>query len=86
MEINVPSYSPAGVPLEWDKDFEIAVAVLEDGVIRIVANRAGLRSLARMLLTLSEDVVPSGTHVHLDEYNSLEQGSAELIVERSGNL
>lgn len=29
-----------------------------------------------------EKKVPLGTHIHLDEYNSLEDGSRELIIEK----
>ena len=43
---------------------------------------SGLRSLARLLLTLAQDGVPQHHHIHLDESNALEDGSATLIIER----
>lgn len=49
----------------------------------ISANNEGLLSLARHLLTLVQNEVPIGTHIHLDEYNLLEEGSIDLIVEKS---
>jgi hypothetical protein len=42
------------------------------GEIVIEANAAGLKTLAGHLLTLSRD----GTHLHLEENNGLEEGSA----------
>ncbi len=38
-------------------------------------------SLANHLTTLAE--MPSGSHLHLDEHNSLEEGSAEQILEKT---
>ena len=49
--------------------------------VTICANREGLLSLARQLLSLAEGI--PGDHIHYDVYNSLEDGSAELIVERA---
>ncbi len=62
----------------WEDGFSIQVQT-ENGQILISANRAGLRSLAENLSRLAEEV--PGSHVHLDEGNSLEEGSSELIVE-----
>jgi hypothetical protein len=84
VEIGVPEYEPGqGLQLDWDDDFEIA-ATISDGAIRIVANVAGLRSIARQLLLLSQDAVPPGYHIHLDEHSPLEPGSIRLILEKAG--
>lgn len=50
--------------------------------IVIEANAAGLRTLAGHLLTLAQDGTPDGTHLHLEEHNGLEEGSASLVLER----
>lgn len=63
----------------WEDGFEIRAAV-RDGEVTISANREGMVSLANILLDLAEE--RPGAHVHLDEYNSLEDGSCELIIER----
>jgi hypothetical protein len=82
IEIDVPDYSPeSGLHMEWDDYYEIRTE-LQDGATRIVANRAGLISLARLCLTLADPAVPSGNHWHLDAPNSLEEGSTELILEK----
>ena len=66
--------------LNWEDGFTIAVRA-EKGRALISANREGLLSLARILLALAEET--PGSHVHLDASNSLEEGSAELIIERT---
>ena len=63
----------------WVDGFRINVRTDEDTAV-ISANREGLLSLAQHLITLAEE--KPGSHFHLDEDNSLEEHSAELIVER----
>lgn len=65
--------------VEWVEGFEIKAAA-ENGEIVISANREGLLSLAKQLTALAEGA--PGDHIHYDESNSLEEGSAELIIER----
>lgn len=64
----------------WEDGFEISVRI-EDGAVVISANREGLISLANHLTALASE--EGRGHFHLDEFNSLEKGSAELIVERT---
>lgn len=64
----------------WVDGFEITVRI-DNGTAVISANRAGLISLANHLKSLAEE--PSGSHIHLDVYNSLEEGSSELIFEKA---
>ncbi|WP_223839772.1 Imm32 family immunity protein [Nocardiopsis deserti] len=65
----------------WEEDARIEVRNLGSEIV-IEANAAGLRTLAGHLLTLAEDGTSDGTHLHLEEYNGLEKGSAHLILER----
>jgi hypothetical protein len=82
VQIDVPAYRPGhGLPFEWEPGFEISARLEDDGV-RIAANRAGLISLARHLLTLAGEDVPHGHHVHLDDSNSLDEGSCSVILEK----
>jgi hypothetical protein len=67
------------VKIEWVEGFEIS-AIAENSKIVISANREGLISLAKQLTALADSI--PGEHIHYDEYNSLEEGSAELIIER----
>ena len=65
---------------KWEDGFAITVKIQDNAVI-LSANKQGVKSLANLLMTLVEDDMP-GAHFHLDENNSLEEGSAELIIER----
>ena len=65
--------------ITWEDGFEIRTEA-HDGEMVISANRAGLVSLANILLALAEE--RSGAHIHLDEHNSLEDGSLGLVIER----
>ena len=66
--------------IEWVDGFTIRVRSDSDGTVVVSANREGLLSLARHFQALAEGV--PGDHIHYDEYNSLEEGSAEMIIER----
>ena len=66
--------------LNWVDGFEINVRI-ENGAVVISANREGLLSLADHLKSLAEE--PPGNHIHLDSYNSLEEGSSEIVFEKA---
>ena len=63
----------------WIDGFEIRTAVKSNNIV-ISANREGLLSLAKHLTALADG--EPGDHVHYDEFNSLEEGSTEIIIER----
>ena len=63
----------------WTDGFQIRVRT-EDNAVVVSANREGLLSLAGIMKTLAEE--EPGSHIHLDEYSSLEDNSAELIIEK----
>ena len=65
--------------IEWIDGFEICVKV-DNGAVIIAANKEGMLSLAKQLTALAEAV--PGQHIHYDEDNSLEDGSAEMIIVR----
>lgn len=46
----------------------------------MMSNKEGFLTLADHLSSLAEGTF--GSHAHYDEYNSLEKGLAELIIER----
>ena len=77
--IQFPVYGWVLMKVEWIDGFEIK-AVVENGEIVISANREGLNSLAKQLMALADG--EPGDHIHYDEQNSLENGSAEMIIER----
>lgn len=64
---------------DWIAGFTVRVAA--DGACTVIsANREGLLSLANHLRALADE--PAGAHIHLDEHNSLDEGSCELVIER----
>lgn len=65
--------------IKWIDGSTIQVKI-EEGTTVISANKEGLLSLADQLTVLAEE--PSGSHIHYDEYNSLEDGSSQLIIEK----
>ena len=66
--------------IEWVDGFEIGTAVKNNSIV-ISANREGMLSLAKHLTALAEGA--PGDHIHYDEDNSLENGSVEMIIERT---
>ena len=66
--------------VEWTDGSEIRVSINKNTAV-ISANKEGLLSLAKHLAVLAEGA--PGDHVHYDEYNSLEEGSSELVIERT---
>ena len=64
----------------WETGFTISTAVHECEII-ISANREGMLSLSSIFADLAEG--QPGDHIHLDERNSLEDGSIELVIERT---
>ena len=66
---------------KWEDGFTIATRIETDGSMVISANAAGLRSLANHFMALADEE-SRHSHFHLDEYNSLEDHSVELIVEK----
>ena len=66
--------------IEWKDNSVIRVRMEGDETI-ISANRAGLLSLAQQFIALAEE--PAGVHIHYDQWNSLEDGSDQLIVEKA---
>lgn len=66
--------------IDWMEGYEIKAAA-ENGEIVISANREGLLSLAKHLTALADGL--PGDHIHYDDYNSLEDGSTEMIIVRT---
>ena len=64
--------------IEWADGAELRVRI-DHGAAVISANREGLLSLAKQLTAMAE--AAPGTHIHYDEYNSLEDGSSEMIID-----
>lgn len=79
MELFVPIYDGGKFSFVWEENFSINCSINNTSII-IEANKEGLISLARHLLELAQENVPEFEHIHLDQYNSLDDNSLELIV------
>jgi hypothetical protein len=77
-KMDVPAYPRA----TWDDG--AIVKTRADGAreIAIAANRAGLISLARHLVTLALETVPSGYDLHYSDLSILEEGSVQLHISK----
>ena len=65
--------------LHWEEQCVLRLTAQGQELV-ISGNPAGLRTLAGFLNTLANE--PAGSHIHLDEWNGLEEGSRELILEQ----
>lgn len=81
MYIDVPEYDDYGFKFEWENGFCVK-SLIDNRNLSIVieANSEGLLSLAKILLSMAQKNVPENEHIHLDEYNSLEDNSNEIII------
>jgi len=80
--LEIPDYSTEkGFVYKWEGDYEIEIKY-ENGDVILSANKEGLTSLANHLLNLAQEQIPPGYHLHLDEYNSLEEGSVNFIIQK----
>ena len=82
LTIEIPDYTTTdGIRYDWCDKSRIATS-LHDGLFVLKANKEGLEALAKQLLQLSQNEIPKGYHLHYDEYNCLEDGSVEFIIEK----
>ena len=65
--------------MDWMDGFKISVKI-GNKEVAVSANREGLLSLSGQLQALAEGA--PGDHIHYDVYNSLEEGSSEMIIQR----
>lgn len=68
--------------IKWEDGYTVKVSVDKGNTVLISANKEGLLSLAAQLRALANEDI--GSHIHYDEYNSLKEGSSELITEKMG--
>jgi hypothetical protein len=82
VEIDIPDYDPMSglkVPIVFGSSIDLSVS---DSEIVIRANANGLRLLAGHMLTLAQDGVPAGTHLHYEPGSPLEDGSDAFVITR----
>ncbi len=82
VSIEVPVYSGSGVWPILEEKYMLSIEVDTTNAIVVKADKGGLISLARHLLTLAQDEYPVGSHVHYDDASSLDDGSSPFIVDK----
>ncbi len=79
--LELPDYERnEGFIYEWGSNTKVSIS--GSNPIIIQANQQGLMDMAKILLSLAQPEVPDGIHVHLDDQNTLQKGSNEIIIER----
>ena len=54
-----------------------------NGEVLIRANREGLQFLAKVCLTLAQEDMPLGNHVHFDGFDFFESDNIDITIERT---
>ncbi|OBQ46405.1 Imm32 family immunity protein [Halodesulfovibrio spirochaetisodalis] len=80
--LQIPKETGYSVRTNWIEEHKILIEICGDNSVRILANKEGLETLAVHLLTLAQDGIGKGMHVHYDVYGGLEEGSCDVIIER----
>ncbi|GCE14130.1 Imm32 family immunity protein [Tengunoibacter tsumagoiensis] len=81
--IDVPDYSIwHGVRAIYENEYSISARIVSDNEFVIQADKGGLITLARHLLTLAQDEVPSGAHIHYDNDSNIDDGSVSFVLDK----
>jgi hypothetical protein len=88
IEVMIHRYSSGDSAMRfwWDDDYAISIVEEGSGRVRLTATQGGLRSLARVLLTMAQADVADGTDLHLDPSTGLEPESLELILVKDNRI
>lgn len=83
LEVSIHKYNPhQGLEIEWGES-NILKAELSNAQVKISGNKDGLVDLALHLLTLAQDEVPGGYHIHYDKWNRLDNASTvEIVIQK----
>lgn len=72
-----------GLESEWEVGYQISSFIDHDALC-IQANKSGLISLANQCLSLAQESVYDGHHIHLDEWNAFDdENSPGIIIEKT---
>ncbi|MDI1242860.1 MAG: hypothetical protein PSX80_13170 [bacterium] len=78
--LDVSEYNQStGLPDKWIDGHRIEVKI-DGGEVIIVANKAGLESLASHILALAQPTVPNDYHLHFSVSYGLDESSVDLIL------
>lgn len=83
--LNIPDFDWS-FNFSWEENAKIEFKIIDNNYWYIKANKEWLISLANHLLNLAQEDIFDNYHFHLDQFNSLERWSNELIVEKDNNI
>lgn len=81
--VNLPDYDGNGLDVIWEDESNYILDVNEHDII-ISANKHGLISLAKQMLYMAYNDLPTGSHVHYDEFfTKMPTSNYELIIQKT---
>lgn len=83
--LKIPINQDGGFEFIWE-DNSVIETRLSNNAFVVKANKAGLISLGRHLIALAQDTLGEKYHIFFDEFNDLEEGSIELIIEKDNSI
>lgn len=81
LEIEIPDYDGNAMDVIWEANANYAVKIFENDVI-IKANAQGLISLAKQMMYMVYNNLPSGSHVHYDDFFTKLKNKYDLVIEK----
>ena len=80
--LNLPDYDEDGIDVIWEDNSRYTIGIYDNDVI-LTANKSGLISLAKQMLYMAHNNLPTGSHVHYDGFFAQKgEGEYELIIEK----
>ncbi len=85
VKIDLPDYDENGIDIIWEEGSRYHIMVSKE-TVEITANKNALISIAKQMLYLAYNDLPSGSHVHLDSFFTGQQQDVELTIARLDNV
>ncbi len=83
--VDIPDYDGNGLDVIWETNSKYVIRVQNNDVV-ISANKSGLISLAKQMLYMAHNNLPTGSHVHYDSFfTKMNNECFELIIEKEAN-
>ena len=79
VKIDLPDYDENGIDIIWEEGSRYHIMVSKE-TVEITANKNALISIAKQMLYLAYNDLPSGSHVHLDSFFTGQQQDVELTI------
>lgn len=82
ISIDIPDYDGNALDVIWEPDSKYEVSVSDNSVV-ISANQSGLVSLAKQMMYMAYNNLPTGSHVHYDSFfTNTNEDSYEIVIEK----